>query len=309
VTPFAKVSNTEALGAEVILRGNTLAEAAQHAEILEREHGFVFVHPYDDPLVIAGQGTVGLEILEVVPDVEDLLIPVGGGGLIAGIALAVKAANPRVRIVGVQIESYRAFHDAFHGVPPADVPATKPRRVSSLTLAEGIAVQRPGQRSLEITRDLVDDVVLVSEEAIEQAILSLLEVEKTVVEGAGAVGLAALNTWSMRFAGRKVVTVLTGGNIDLLVLAETTQRGLVRTGRLTRLRLSVADLPGALAEVTQLIAAHGANIVEVRHGRVFAVSGGRIQLELDIATRDKLHANRVLEALSEQGYTVETLIQ
>ncbi|HTM44686.1 MAG TPA: threonine ammonia-lyase [Polyangiaceae bacterium] len=299
-TPFAKVSNTEALGATVILFGTTLSQAARHARQLATEHNWSLIHPYDDPLVIAGQGTVALEMLSDLADLDYLLVPTGGGGLLAGMAIASKTLSPRTRVVGVQVATYPALHRWFHG-------HRKERRslLAPETLAEGIAVKDPSPLTHRYIRRHVDDILLVSEDNIEDAVNLLLERQKVVAEGAGAASLAALRAHPTRFAGKRVGCVISGGNIDPRVLAETITRGLARTGRLSRLHLAVRDLPGSLAKITAIIAKMGANIVDVRHQRVFPIPRTRTELELDVATRDRRHAQRVVTALRRSGYSVQ----
>jgi threonine dehydratase len=259
----------------------------------------LLIHPYDDPLVIAGQGTAALEMLALVPDLDDLLVPCGGGGLLAGVAVACKALSPRTRVIGVQVERYSALHDWFHRKTSAP-DATQ----SADTLAEGIAVKDPSALTRQHIRRHVDEMLKVSEEDIENAINELLEHEKTVVEGAGAAALAALLNRRRRFRGRKVGCILSGGNIDSRVLAETVLRGLARSGRLCSLRLVIRDLPGALAKITALVASAGGNIVDIRHQRVFSEPKARTELEMDLAVRDRRHARRITVALRGAGYSV-----
>ncbi|UCE88001.1 MAG: threonine ammonia-lyase, partial [Deltaproteobacteria bacterium] len=239
-TPNVKVERTRAFGAEVILHGAGLDAAREHAEALARQRKLVLVHPYDDEHIIAGQGTIALEMLDAFRDLETLVVPIGGGGLIAGVATAAKALRPEIEIVGVEAARFPAMLQAIRG---------EPIECGSETLAEGIAVVEPGRCTLPVIRERVDEILLVGEGDIEAAVLLLLEVEKTVVEGAGAAGLAALLQHRSRFAGRQVGLILSGGNIDLLALSSIIQRGLVRSGRLVRLHVGIPDVPGALAEV------------------------------------------------------------
>ncbi|SDG50793.1 threonine ammonia-lyase [Roseospirillum parvum] len=300
-TPFVKVEHTEALGAHVELVGDGLAEAAAHAEARTRAEGLTFIHPYDDPLVIAGQGTVALEILDAAPELDALIVPVGGGGLIGGMALALKARRPDIRLIGVQSALYPAMVELFHGRDPG--PGLPPGPAAA-TIAEGIAVKAPGHLTRQLVRDLVDDMVTVSEDRIEQALALLLTVEKTVVEGAGAAPLAALLDAPQRFAGQRVGLVLSGGNIDTRLLAGVLMRDLVRQGRLARLRLDLADMAGELGRVTALIGAHGGNIVEVSHQRVFSHAPAKVTgLEVVVETRDRPQLTALLTALEEAGYT------
>ena len=292
-----KVENTRGFGAEVVLEGDTFDDARAIGLKLAAERGLTVVHPYDDAAVIAGQGTVALEMLAQQPGIDTLVIAIGGGGLIAGIATAAKALKPAIRIVGVQTERFPAAWNSKHG---------QNRESRQATIADGIGVKSPGTLTLPVIRDLVDDVVLVSEDDIEQAILMLLEIEKTVVEGAGAVGLAALMKDKASFAGRKVGLVLCGGNIEPLVLAEIIERGMVKSGRLARLRVDVRDVPGALADVAALLARLGANIDEVQHQRAFtSLSVERVQIEVVVQTRGAAHIEKILEAMRAEGYDAE----
>ncbi|MEZ4334874.1 MAG: threonine ammonia-lyase [Myxococcota bacterium] len=289
-TPNVKVEHTQRLGAEVVLHGDDLSAATDRAEALARERGFTFVHPYDDPDVIAGQGTVALEMLEDVPDLEALVIPVGGGGLAAGCALAAQG----VALYGVETERFPSMHQALAGQPIV---------CGRDTIAEGIAVKRPGERTREILRRLAREIVLVSEIDLEEAVLALLEIEKTVSEGAGAAALAAVMRHRGVFAGRRVGVVLSGGNIDMLVLASVIERGLARSKRLVRLRIQISDRPGALADVTRLLAENAANVIEIHHERAF----GRIplkeaQVDLVVSMRGERHLEELCEVLRAAGY-------
>ena len=292
-----KVENTRGFGAEVVLEGDTFDDARAIGLKLAAERGLTVVHPYDDPAIISGQGTIGLEMLAQQPDIDTLVIAIGGGGLIAGIATAARALKPGISIIGVQTERFPAAWNFKHG---------QSRESRQATIADGIGVKSPGALTLPVIRDLVDDVVLVSEDDIEQAILMLLEIEKTVVEGAGAVGLAAIVKDKPRFAGRKVGLVLCGGNIEPLVLAEIIERGMVKSGRLARLRVDVRDVPGALADVAALLARLGANIDEVQHQRAFtSLSVERVQIEVVVQTRGVAHIEKILEAMRAEGYDAE----
>ena len=292
-----KVENTRGFGAEVVLQGDTFEDARVAGLALAAERGYTLVHPFDDRDVIAGQGTVALEMLAQQPAIDTLVVAIGGGGLIAGMATAAKAIRPGIRIVGVQTERFPAAWNAMHG---GDQPS------GQATIADGIGVKSPGALTLPIIRALVDDVVLVSEDDIEQAMLMLLEIEKTVVEGAGAVGLAALLKDRARFAGKKVGLVLCGGNIEPLVLAEIIERGMVKSGRLARLRVNVRDVPGALADVAALLARLGANIDEVQHQRAFtSLSVERVQIEVVVQTRGVAHIEKILAAMRAEGYDAE----
>lgn len=293
-TPGVKVERTRGFGAEVVLHGDTLEAAREHAYALARERGLVFVHPYDDAAVIAGQGTVALEMLHDVPELDALVVAVGGGGLIAGMATAARVLRPGIEIIGVQTQRFPAMVNAIKGT---HLPQ------GSSTIAEGIAVGAPGALTEAIIRERVDDLLLVDEGDIEQAVLMLLEIEKTVVEGAGAAGLAALLRHGERFHGRRVGLVLCGGNIDPLLLAGLIQRGMVRAGRLTRLRVAARDVPGALARITATVAEAGANIDEVHHQRAFsALPAQNVEIELVLQTRGPAHVREVIDRLQAAGF-------
>ena len=293
-TPGVKVERTRGFGAEVVLHGDTLEQARAHAFELAAAQNLTFVHPYDDEAIVAGQGTVGLEMLQAVPDLDVLVIAIGGGGLIGGIATAAKALKPGIEVVGVQTARFPAMFNAIKGTH-------HPQGTS--TIAEGIAVGTPGRITEAIIRERVDDLLLVDEGDIEQAVLMLLEIEKTVVEGAGAAGLAALLKHPDRFAGRKVGLVLCGGNIEPLLLAAIIERGMVRAGRLARLRVGSRDVPGALARITAVVADAGANIDEVHHQRAFSsLSAQNVEIELVLQTRGHEHVTEVLEQLRAAGF-------
>ncbi|MCW5592495.1 MAG: threonine ammonia-lyase [Burkholderiales bacterium] len=293
-TPFVKVEHTRKHGAEVILHGENFDEAKAHALELERARGLTLVHPYDDEKVIAGQGTIALEMLRTHPQLDLLLVAVGGGGLIGGMATAAKALKPSIEVVGVQTERFPSMVHALAGTTP---------RFGASTIAEGIAVKEPGLLTREIVRRLVSDIVLVDEGDIEQAIVMLLEIEKTVVEGAGAASLAALLREPMRWRGRHVGLVLCGGNIDPLVLAGIIERGMVRAGRLARVRVEVRDLPGSLARVTACLAEQNANIEEVHHQRAFTqLAVQNAEVDLVLKTRNHEHVREIVAALSAAGF-------
>lgn len=295
-TPFIKVARTRHLGATVELHGTTLAEAASRAHQLTDEQGRTFVHPFDDPLVIAGQGTVGLELVADHPDLDAIIVPVGGGGLISGMAIAAKAKAPAIEIVGVQTELYPSMVAAYRGEELAS---------GGSTMAEGIAVAKAGSLTQQVVRHYVDDMLIVSERGIEDGVNLLLEIEKVVSEGAGAAGIAALIDHPARFAGKKVGIVLSGANIDPRLLASVIMRGLVRSGRLSRMRVSIDDQPGALATATALIGAAGGNIVEVFHQRLFAdIPIRSAEVEFAIETLDRDHADAVVKKLQEADYRV-----
>ncbi len=296
-TPGVKVERTRGFGAEVVLHGDTLDEARAHALHLAGSQGLVLVHPYDDEQVIAGQGTVALEMLKAQPDLEVLVVAVGGGGLLAGMATAARALRPDITLVGVQTRPFPAMVNAIQGTQ-------LPQGHS--TIAEGIAVGTPGQLTRAIIGQTVDDLLLVEEGDIEQAMVMLLEVEKTLVEGAGAAGLAALLRHPARFAGRKVGLVLCGGNIDPLVLAHIIERGMVRAGRLARVRVLARDVPGSLARITATVAEAGANIDEVHHQRAFSLQPVQdVEIELVLQTRGRAHLAEVLQALQAAGFEAQ----
>jgi threonine dehydratase len=296
-TPGVKVERTRSFGAEVVLHGDTLDEARSHALALAQAQGLVFVHPYDDEAIIAGQGTVGIEMLQAQPDLDTLVIAIGGGGLIAGIATAAKALKPGIEVVGVQTVR---FPNMYNAVKHQSLPQ------GGSSIAEGIAVGTPGRLTQALIEKYVDDIVLVDEGDIEQAIVMLLEIEKTLVEGAGAAGLAALLKDPARFRGRKVGLVLGGGNIDPMLLAAIVQRGMVRAGRLARLRVCARDVPGSLARITAVISEAGANIDEVHHQRAFTMlTAQNVEIELVIQTRGRDHIRAVLDALHASGFSAE----
>ncbi|MGC4078870.1 MAG: threonine ammonia-lyase [Rubrivivax sp.] len=293
-TPTVKVERTRGFGAEVVLHGETFDEARDRALQIAAEQKLEFVHPFDDPLVIAGQGTIGLEMLRAQPELDTLVVAVGGGGLISGIATAVRAVRPDIRIVGVQTARFPAMVNAVKGTQ-------HPQGLT--TIAEGIAVGQPGEITRALIAERVDDLVLVDEGDIEQAIVMLLEIEKTLVEGAGAAGLAALLKEPERYAGRKVGLVLCGGNIDPMLLSAIIGRGMVRAGRLARIRVGARDTPGVLARITTVVAQAGANIDEVHHQRAFStLSAQNVEVELVLQTRNPRHVADVVQALQAAGF-------
>jgi threonine dehydratase len=296
-TPFSKITQTEHHGARIVVEGADFAAALETAQRIASDERLTLVPAFDDPRIIAGQGTVGLEILDAVPEVDVIVVPVGGGGLIAGVATAAKGRRRDVAVIGAQVEGYDGLRRALAGqTPPA----------GGTTIAEGIAVTQPGALTTEIARALVDDVLLVSEQTIEEAVALALEIEKTVVEGAGAAGLAAVLAHRERFAGRDVAIVLSGGNIDLRVLASVVLRALARSGRLVRLRIHVADRPGVLATVARSIGDLGGNIVDVAHRRDLpGLALKSAMLDVSIETRDAQHADEIVHALETAGLRVE----
>ena len=297
-TPTVKIERTRGFGPEIVLFGDTFDDAREEAGQIAADRGLTMVHPYDDADVIAGQGTIALEMLEQQPDLDCLCVAIGGGGLISGVATAARALKPGIEIIGVQTDQFPSMYAVFKGV---DLPS------ANATLAEGIAVKHPGALTREIVKRLVNDVVLVSEGDIEQAIVMLLEIEKTVVEGAGATGLAATLEHRKLFAGRKVGLILCGGNIDPMVLADIIERGMVRAGRLARIRVHTRDVPGELARAATLIGQAGANIEEVAHQRAFTtLPVQNAELEFVLQTRGPEHIEEVLRTLRNAGLYANT---
>ena len=293
-TPFVKVEQTQRHGAEVILEGDGFDQAKAWAIENGAKRGLTLVHPYDDEKIVAGQGTAGLEIMEDRPDLETLVVAIGGGGLISGISTAAKAIKPDIDVVGVEMVRYPAMFHAMKGTEP---------QFGLSTIAEGIAVKEPGRLTREIISKNVSEILLVDEGDIEQAITLLLEIEKTVVEGAGAAPLAAVMRNPERFRGRKVGLVLGGGNIDPMMLSEIIERGMVRAGRLARVLVEVRDLPGSLAKVTACIAEQNANIEEVHHQRAFTtLAVQNAELELVLKTRNRQHVTEIVAALQRAGF-------
>ncbi len=298
-TPFVKVENTRRFGARVVLQGAGVEEAALHAWDLAAADGLTFVHPFDDEAVIAGQGTLALEILDAAPELDVLVVPIGGGGLIGGMATAAKAMKPDIEVIGVEAALYPSVYRRMRGLPAI---------AGGPTIAEGIAVKEPGNLTFPIIERLVDDVVLVEEAAIEAAVLQLLEIEKIVAEGAGAAGLAAIASYPERFRGRRVGLVLCGGNIDSRLLSAVILRGLVRTQRLVRLRLGVPDSPGSLVRIATIIAEQGGNIVDVTHQRAFSkLSVKQADVDFTIETRTAQHAEEIATALRAADFAVVRL--
>ena len=293
-TPFVKVKATEARGGNVILEGETLAEAQARAEVIAVERNLVWVHPYDDPHIIAGQGTIALEMLEEVPDLDVLIVPIGGGGLIAGCAIAARAKNPSIEIVGVEGVLYPSMWNAlYQGNKPCGGP----------TLAEGIAVKNVGRLTLPVVRELVRDVILVDEPQIERAVNAFLTLQKTMAEGAGAAGLAAMLAEPERFRGRKVGLILCGGNIDPRILASIMVRELERADRIVSFRLTIPDRPGILGQIATRLGQFNANILGVDHHRLFLdVPAKGAKLDVTMETRDAAHAEDIFRALAADGY-------
>jgi threonine dehydratase len=295
-TPMVKVMQTESHGAKVVLEGETFEAAYDHARKLEREQNLTFVHPFDEPDIIAGQGTVALEMLADAPDIDTIIVPIGGGGLISGMGTAAKAINPAIEVIGVQAELYPSMFALVNG---EDLPC------EGDTLAEGIAVKSPGELTRRFVRELADDIVLVGERHLEQAVSLLLQIEKTVVEGAGAAGLAALLAHPDKFTGKTIGIVLCGGNIDTRLLANVLLRDLARSGRLARLRLRLQDRPGSLFHVTRIFHEEAVNIIEIYHQRVFtSLPAKGLITDIECETRDRAHLDRLILALQAAKYDV-----
>lgn len=293
-TPFVKVASTKAFGATVVLHGETLADAQERVEELMATHGLTLVHPYDDPAIIAGQGTIALEMLETVPDLDMLVIPIGGGGLISGNAIAARGVNPAIEVIGVEAALYPAMHNAITG---------ENRPVGGPTLAEGIAVKNCGKLTLPIVRELVAEIILVDEARLEQAVNAYLTLQKTMAEGAGAAGLAAMLAAPQRFAGKRVGLVLCGGNIDPRILASIMVRELERDDRIVSFRLTIPDRPGVLGAIATVLGELDANILEVEHQRLFLDTPAKgAKLDVTLETRDRAHAEDIRHQLQVQGY-------
>ena len=295
-TPMVKVMQTEQVGGKVVLEGETFDEAYTYARSMEKQLGLTFVHPFDDPDVAAGQGTVGLEMLADAPEIETLVVPIGGGGLISGVATVAKALKPGIEVLGVQAELYPSMYDRIKN---AALPC------GGDTLAEGIAVKEPGEFTSQIIARLVDDILLVGEADLEKAVSLLLQIEKTVVEGAGAAGLAAVLAHRERFLGKKVGLVLCGGNIDTRLLANVLLRDLAREGRLARLRITLQDRPGALYKVMHEFDAHSVNILEIYHQRIFTdLPAKGLVTDIECEARDREQLEKLIAALRAKGYSV-----
>ncbi len=295
-TPIVKVTQTEGHGATVVLEGDTFDAAYAHARVLEADRGYTFIHPFDDVRVIAGQGTVAIEMLEDVPAIDTFVTPIGGGGLISGMAVVARAANHAIEVIGVEAELFPSMYNRLNGT-------TMP--CAGDTLAEGIAVKEPGAITSAMVAELVDDILLVSERSLEESVSLLLQIEKTVVEGAGAAGLAALISQPERFAGKTVGVVLCGGNIDTRLLANVLLRDLARSGRLARLRIKLQDQPGALFNVARIFDQQRINIIEVYHQRVFTTLPAKgLITDIECEARDRAALDRLIAALRDAGYVV-----
>lgn len=296
-TPTVKVMQTESVGGKVVLFGETFDDAYKHARQLEAEQGLTFVHPFDDPHVAAGQGTVALEMLESIPSLDMLVVPIGGGGLLSGMGTAARALKPDIGLIGVQAELYPSMYALLNNL---QMPC------EGDTLAEGIAVKMPGAFTSEVIRELVDEIVLVNEAELETAVSLLLQIEKTVVEGAGAAGLAAVMAHPEKFAGKNVGVVLCGGNIDTRLLANVLLRDLARSGRLARLRLTLQDRPGALFKVMRLFNEHNVNIIEIYHQRIFTTLPAKgLITDIECEARDAKQLQGLVDGLNVAGYKVE----
>ncbi|MBD2842533.1 threonine ammonia-lyase [Erythrobacter rubeus] len=296
-TPTVKVMQTESVGGQVVLEGETFDEAHAHARKLEKEMGLTFVHPFDDPLIAAGQGTVALEMLEVQPKLDCLVTPIGGGGLISGMATVARATDPDIEVVGVQAALFPSMFDKIKG---------ESHDCGGDTLAEGIAVKKPGEFTSKVIAERVDDILLVDEPSLEKAVSLLLQIEKTVVEGAGAAGLAAVLSNPERFAGKTIGLVLCGGNIDTRLLANVLLRDLARQGRLARLRITLQDRPGALFKVMRLFDEHNVNIIEIYHQRIFtSLPAKGLITDIECEARDAEQVERLVAALRAKNYAVQ----
>ena len=297
--PFSKVERTRSFGAQVVLTGDTLDASGVAAQEIAERDGLTFVHPYDDPFIISGQGTTGLELLEDCEGLDCIVVPIGGGGLISGIATAVKALRPEVEIIGVEAALYPSMQQALSGGGSGG---------AGTTLADGIAVKRPGALTAPLVKELVSDILLAEEEAIETAVHYLVERQKVVAEGAGAAGIAAILSHSERFAGRRVAAVIGGGNIDVRLLSGVLDRGLVRDGRMVRLRIEIVDQPRQLALLAQIIGETGGNIIEVYHQRLFAdVPAKRADIDVVVETRDNDHVLDIMKGLGDAGFPSRVL--
>jgi threonine dehydratase len=298
-TPFNKVERTKGFGARVVIEGDTIDAAAVFAREMAKRENLTFVHPYDDAKIIAGQGTIGLELLADAPDLDVIVVPIGGGGILAGIATAAKALNPQIDMIGVEAALYPSMHHAIRNLTPA---------FGAQTIAEGIAVKSPGVLTKAIIERLVSDILLVEEEPLEQAVQLMAEAQKVVAEGAGAAGLAAMLAHRQRFAGKRVGIVVCGGNIDVRMLGQVLVRGLVRDGRVVELRIEIVDQPGVLGRLARAIGDAGGNILEIHHQRLFTdLPVKRADIDAVIETRNAEHVKEITASLIEAGFTVRQL--
>ena len=298
-TPFNKVERTRGLGAKVLLQGDSIDSAAVFARELASRQGLTFVHPYDDALIIAGQGTIGLELLADFPGLDIIVVPIGGGGVMSGVAIAAKAIDPRIEMIGVEAALYPSMHHAVRNLAPAN---------GGLTIAEGIAVKSPGALTREIIARLASDLLLVGEDALEQAVQMMAERQKIIAEGAGAAGLAALIAHGKRFAGKRVAIVVCGGNIDARILAQLLMRGLVRDGRVVTLRIEISDSPGVLGRLAGAVGQAGGNIIEIDHQRMFDdLPVKQAYVDAVIETRNPEHYRDIIAALEKDGFPTHLL--
>ena len=298
-TPFAKVERTRAFGAEIVLEGRNLNECEKTVDQLQKERGYSLIHPYDDAHVIRGQGTVGLEILESVPDLECLVVPIGGGGLIGGISLIAKAIKPDIEVIGVEAELYASMHQTLNGQTPS---------VGGETIAEGIAVKVPGTLTVPLAKAYVDDILMVTEQQLEWAVGTLAEQQRIIAEGAGAAGIAALFANGQKFAGKKVGVVICGGNIDMRLLGTILNRNMMSDGRLVRLRIDISDEPGMLASISAAIGECGGNIVEIYHQRMFYdVPAKLAKIDAVVDTRGQSHVQEIIAALVARQFNVSII--
>ena len=298
-TPFTKISKTMSYGAEIVLKGRTLDEAKFKVDQLINENGFHLIHPFDDPDIIAGQGTIGLEILDSVPNLDYLIVPIGGGGLISGISIAAKSINPELKIIGVESELYPSMSRSLAGLSP---------QAGGDTIAEGIAVKRVGALTKPIVENLVDEIILVDEQQIEWAISALIEHQKLIAEGAGAAGIAAVYASHKKFKGKTVGIIICGGNIDPRLLGNILNRALISDGRLVRIRVGISDEPGMLAKIAHSISLNHGNIVEVYHQRLFYnVPAKLAKIDVVVETKDFEHSNDIISSLKNLGFEVQTL--
>ena len=300
-TPFNKISRTRALGADVVLHGETFDEAQTHARAIAGQTGRVWVAAFDDPLVMAGQGTLALEMLDDWPQIDVLVVPIGGGGLIAGCAVAAKSVKPEIEVIGVQAALYPAMKAVIEG---REIPQRRGR-----SLAEGIAVKEPGSLTRRVVAALVSRIELVQEFEIEDAINLLLEEEKTLAEGAGAAGLAYVLAHPAEFAGKNVGLPICGGNLDMRMLATCLMRGLARSGRIAALKITLDDVPGGLALSSEIIARAGGNVIEVQHQRQFGLTGSQVELDITVETQDEAHLQSILGAMRAQGLNVSSDVE
>jgi threonine dehydratase len=298
-TPFTKVERTASFGARVLLEGDSIDAAAVFARERAAREGLSFVHPYDDPLIIAGQGTIGLELMTDCPDLDTIVVPIGGGGVMSGVAIAATSLKPGIRMIGVEAALYPSMHHAIRNLQPAN---------GGQTIAEGIAVKSPGKLTRAIIADLVSELLLVQEDALERAVQMLAEQQKVIAEGAGAAGLAAMIAHPELFAGQRVGLVICGGNIDSRMLAQVLLRGMVREGRMVTLRIEISDAPGVLGRLAKLVGDSGGNIIEIHHQRMFNdLPPKRADIDAVIETRNPEHYRDIVAALEEDGFPTRVL--